>query len=105
MTTMRWVVAALAVTTAGCGTAITPSRADNNPQHLGAPQACLDALDRAEDLFNLISHVIDVAIDGINATANNNQAGIDDATRRITDLGNQIDRSGYETAAYECREG
>lgn len=94
------VIGVIALT--GCGKSVIPAKAVADERGK-APTACLDALDRAEDLFGIINQVLDVTTDALTAAAYDDQDGLDAATADLTRLGNQIDRGAYESAAHECR--
>lgn len=70
-----------------------------------APQACIDALDNAEDLQGLLVDALDSASRAMEASSRFDATAIEDENDYISDLTPQVGdaRIAYDNAAAECR--
>jgi hypothetical protein len=70
-----------------------------------ASPACLDALDKAEEIIGLGSEGLDAASDGIRAASNMDLPAMKDVSRRLNDLSPKmtIAVDEYKTLRAECK--
>ncbi|MFE5777100.1 hypothetical protein [Brachybacterium sp. NPDC056505] len=67
------------------------------------PSSCLEALDRADQVMDLVDDRNQAIADGIDAYEDLDADGIDHATHQIADIDEQIGALGYPDARDECR--
>lgn len=72
-----------------------------------APQACIDALDKADELHGQFGDALDISSDAIGHAASLDSYALEQDTARIEDMTPdvQANRLAYDTAAEECRAG
>lgn len=102
LTTITLTAATLIVGTSLVGCATAPATAEPS-----TPQACIDALDKADELHTQFGDALDISSDAIGHAASFDSYALEQDTARIEDMTPdvQANRLAYDTAAAECRAG